>query len=186
MSDFKNNQKTNQEPATLDEIRELLKEFRMENKAICDQVLLRVESIYCRNPKPKFAKKSVVTKKPAVEKKESDKFPTKFSNTLYWWTAMYANDRDEIKKYYTEEDVKAAVEKIDGISNKPDGYEKKRAIGLQIWKGFSRTKRTTELKMLFENWKKEQEKANATNVERENDTDDDNGETEPKAVVDDE
>lgn len=164
-----------QEPATIDEVRALieplLQEMRLENKVQYEQVIHRMESILCKE-KAKAPKKEVVRKAADSKKKGKAELPASFSNTMYWWTAMFAVGDESVKKMYTEEDVKKAMANIDGIKDKPEGYDKQRVIGLQIWKGFPKSKKSGEIKTQFDNWKKEKEKENTKNIEKEDDTDD--------------
>ena len=166
--------KKKQTPVTLEEIRDLLTEYRNETKVQLEQLIYRLESIYVTRRVPvKGAKKPVVKKPAGVKGKANDKdFPTHFSNTMYWWTAMYSVQDPIIKKCYTAEEVKIAEESIAGIKDKPEGYNTTKAVGLALWKGFSKSKKSGELKTMFDNWKKANAKLLAKDVENETHTDD--------------
>ena len=178
MSDSKQKK---QEPVTLEEIRDLLVANSEERRAQYEQIILRMESVLCRS-KGKPAKKPVEKKTDDKMKKKKEELPTTFSNTMYWWIAMYAVGDESIKHFFDENDVKKASECIDGIKDKPDGYEKERTLGAQIWKSFSKSKKSGELKTQFENWKLEKEKKDTKNVEKEMASDNEEGEV--KETVD--
>lgn len=164
--------KKNQTPVTLEEIRDLLTEFRNECKVQNEQVIFKLESVFTRRGAAKGPKKSVVKKTKGSKEGKAKEFPTHFSNTMYWWTAMYAVQDSLIKNCYTTEEVKKAEESIAGIKDKPDGYDRRRAIGLALWKGFKKAKKSGELKTMFDNWKKAKAKLLAKDVEKESHTDD--------------
>lgn len=157
-------------PVTLEEIRDLIVEFRNESKMQIEQVTFRLESILTRGGAPK-EKKTVVKKTKAKGNTKKKEIPNKFYNTMYWWMAMYATQDPVIEGYYTEEDVKKAIEKVKNIKNKAEGYDRQLAIGQSIWRGIPSAKRVGELKPMFENWKLEKAKEQAQDVEQEEHTD---------------
>jgi hypothetical protein len=176
--------KKKQTPVTLEEVRDLLTEFRNESRVQFEDLILRFETILTGRGLTKVAKKNP-TYKPKLtngEKKVKGKgkekvHQTHFSNTMYWWAAMYASQNILIKKCFTAEEVNKAEERNTEIKDKPEGYDRGRAVGLAIWKGFTQSKKS-ELKTMFENWKKANAKNLAKDVEKEKHTDDDDEEKE--------
>jgi len=169
--------KKKQTPVTLEEVRDLLTEFRNECKVQNEQVIWKLETVLTRHGATKGPKKPPVVKKAKGVKEVKDKeFPTHFSNTMYWWTAMYAAQDPLIKKCFTTEEVEKAEEGIAGIKDKPEGYDRRRAVGLAVWKAFAKSKKSGELKTMFDNWKKEAAKLLAKDVEKEKHTDDESDE----------
>lgn len=171
--------KKNQSAATVDEVRDLLINFQTESRAQMEQIIFRMENILTRQgstqpktkPKPK-------TKSTAAEKTsdKGKKEPVKYSNTMYWWVGMYALDDPAIKNICSDEDLVNAKKAIDEVKDKPESYATRRIVGVALWKVFGKPKKS-ELKTMFENWKKEQAKIDAEDVEKENNTD---NETEEK------
>jgi hypothetical protein len=180
--------KKKQTPVTLEEVMDLLTEFRNESRVQKEDLILRLETVLTRQGATKGPKKNP-TYKPKLtngEKKGKGKgkgkgnekvLPTHFSNTMYWWAAMYASQNILVEKYFTAEEVNTAEERNAEIKDKPEGYDRSRTVGIAIWKGFAQSKKS-ELKTMFENWKKANAKNLAKDVEKEKHTDDDADEKE--------
>jgi hypothetical protein len=188
--------KKKQTSITLDELCALINkngdriiESQNENRAQNTEILFRIEKVLTRYGLGDNGSKKPVVKKDKDKNKNKNKdkdknkdnekdkeFPTTFSNTMYWWVAMYAVQDPLINKCFTNDEVKKAEESIEGIKDKPEGYDRRRAIGLTIWKGFAKSKKSNELKTLYDNWKKEAAKSLAKDVEKEKNTDDESDE----------
>jgi hypothetical protein len=173
-----NNKK--QTPVTLEMVMGLLTVVRDESRAQNMDLILRLENVLTRHGAVTGAKKGVVNKPKGVKGKDKNKvkeIPTHFSNTMYWWTAMYAVQSPLIKNYFSPEEVKKAEEVTAETKNKTEGHEYRRVIGLTMWRKFTKSKKG-ELKTMFENWKKANAKNLAKDVETEKHTDDDSEEKE--------
>lgn len=141
---------------TLNDIHALLTKFMAESRVQNEELVLKLESI--------LTVKGSAQKTASKKKKTKSKIPDKFVNTMYWWVAMYGADDDSIKGTFTEEDEKKGLENTKKVKDKAVGYDQRRAVGMSIWKGFSKEKKTTELKAMFNNWTTERAKNQAKDV----------------------
>ena len=183
-----------QTPVTLEQIRDLLIEFRDESRTQNEQIIFKLETVLTRHGNSTGQKKPVVKKTTGVKKdkgkdkdkdKDKDKaLPKTFTNTMYWWIALYAVQDPFIEKCFTPDDVVKAEESITGIKDKPDGYDRRRATGVSMWKGFPKSKKSGELKTMFDNWKKGQNQLLAMDVETEKHTDDESDGKDPDNIID--
>lgn len=183
--------KKKQSPATLEGLSDLLISHTNEIKdqyekltVQYEQVIFKLESVLTRHNSSKVPKVSKEPKKPVV-KKESKKEPSKeYTNTMHWWAGMYVTNDQSIKKYFTQEDVEAAEKSLPDIKDMPNKNDRDRAISLKIWHKFTKSKKTGELKTMFENWKKDRAKNQAADVERETHTDEESNQNEKKKEID--
>lgn len=152
--------------AELVENRKAIDELRAENKVQGEQAIFAIEGLIVARGTQKAKKKTIVVKG-AGNTDVPATIPSTFANTMYWWAAMYASGDPIVSEHYTQDDIEAAIISIDSIKEKPEGYEKERAIGLSIWKAFPKTKKSGEMRTRFENWKKEKAKENSKDVEKE-------------------
>jgi hypothetical protein len=145
-------------PVTLEQVLELLKEFREETKAQNEQLTLRLESILIKAPtkpkveKPKPEKKAVNVKKPSSTSSTTPPTQVEYSNTMYWWIGMFATEDKSVATLYTAEEVKAAETNAEDVKEKTEGYDRRRAIAVYMWRQFSKSKKTVELKNAFKAW----------------------------------
>jgi hypothetical protein len=158
--------------ASIESIHTLLKEVLVlltthhdESKAVGEQTLMRLETQLLNRAAPKRAVRKKGTKD--KKSKESKEVTSKtYSNTMYWYAAMYANTNDNISGTYTPAEEKKATESCKTVKNKSE-YDKQRHVGFALWKAFSQDKRQNALKSKFDSWKKALEKKQAKDVEAE-------------------
>jgi hypothetical protein len=171
---------TKKQAVTNEYLLEAINEFRTECKIQQESTLFKMECLLIRNPTTTTAaaakpKKQVVKKESAV-----------YSNTMYWWIGMYASDDVLVSKCTTPEEVKIAEDSITGVKDKTEGIDRKRAIASALWKGFPKTKKSGELRTLYDAWKKGNAKQQATDVEKEKNTDEEDDEKDEECVNDEE
>jgi hypothetical protein len=186
--------KNNQKSITAEEMREIvreevrtivreeiandMKEFILVNKFQNEEIMIKIETILLPIVRDglsaKNNKKAPKTLKGANKTSEvqKTKIKKKFTNTLYWWKDMYENGDILIADSYTNEEEEKAKKEIDSVTDKPANFNYRSAVGLSIWKAFTPTKRSGELKTMFTNWKIEKEKIEAQDMEKEPNTDD--------------
>jgi hypothetical protein len=134
-----------------------------------EQIILRIETQLLSQ-----GSKKAVRKKPESKTKKNDATAPAtsktYSNTMYWYAAMYASGDGIIKGTYTADEEKKASASCDSVKHKSE-YDKKKALGFAIWKSFTPDKRQNALKTKFTNWKKALDKKQAENVTPEEHTD---------------
>lgn len=197
--------------ATLDDVATMVKtliadqkEGRAEQLAILEQLAWKLESILVRPGAAANAKKPVVKKakepkevketkvaKGAKEAKDPKAAKAKpeekaYFNAMYWFAAMVGFNDMSVRQYYTEEDVKNIEDTDAGIKGKTNVFERRRAVGLVIWKKFPQAKKTVELKTAFLNWEKGVAQNQAKDVEKETQTDNEEEEAKEEEEGDDE
>jgi hypothetical protein len=150
----------------------VIAEFKDISMTQIEQMIFKMESTLIRGD-PVKPKKTVVRK--ITVKSEDGKKNTveSYSNTMYWWTKKYSLGDPSVMKCATNDEVLKAESGVDGIQSKPEGYDRRSAISASLWKGFDKSKRSGELKTMFDNWKKEQAKLLAKDVEKDTHSDDD-------------
>jgi hypothetical protein len=145
--------------------------FKDMSMAQIEQMIFRMESTLIRSDAGGKPKKVVVKKITAKTEDEKKNVAETYTNTMYWWTRKYNLGYQPVMDCVTADDVLKAEAGVEGIQNKPEGYDRRSAISSALWKGFDKTRRAGELKTMFDNWKKEQAKMLAKDVEKDKNSD---------------
>jgi hypothetical protein len=146
----------------MDVLETLMKTVQTEMRALFGEQALRQEQTLVSPNKPKKT----------VKKKGSGE-PKTFANTMYWWIHNWKTKNAVIAPYFTKESTKIAEDTVDADTLKrPEGFDRDRAVGVQVWLNLPVVLRQDTLKSMFENHKRDYEKMQATNVTQDANTDD--------------
>jgi regulator of replication initiation timing len=149
-----------------------LEELRDENRALHTEAIFKMQGDLVKRPLSK-PKKLVVKKDKTTESK--DKEPEKqHVNAMYYWAASFAAGESFTDGFATPEEIADAEAKCDKLKDKPEGVDRKRSVGLTLWKSFFGSPKKAEIKTLFINWKLAQAQLKAKDVKKEENTDDEN------------
>jgi hypothetical protein len=177
-------------PVTMEQLYDLIMSHKDESKVQNEQIIFKMESILTRNiKKDKQPAKAVVAVKneekvPELDEKPKAKKtkaksnqaknkepPATYTNSMYWFCGMVALDDLSVKDSYTTEEFEkaktaAGVPKADSTE-----YDRRKCIGLEIWKTLDQQKKTA-LKAAFGTWSDKNKLKDTKDLEKETDTED--------------